>query len=259
MTAVTAAADRPRLDMGRVVKTTFGSIKRNIVVFGLFSAVLVAAPDSAIAWLGYVMKAAGASSDETSGVALLGRIVDLIASAVLTGALAYGVVEDLAGRRPAAIATFRAGLRNSAKVFGIKFLVGLVSVLAAILLIVPGVILALRWSMAAPAGVIEGVGVNEAINRSAILTRGNRWAILGLTVALFLLVLLFVFLVNFVIIVLQTLVAPGEFGGIATAVTSGVASGLLGMFLAAGSAVTYAELRSMSEGVLPDQLASVFD
>ncbi len=41
----------------------------------------------------------------------------------------------------------------------------------------PGVLLALRWSVAAPVLVLEGRGIPEAMGRSADLTRNRRWAV----------------------------------------------------------------------------------
>ena len=53
-------------------------------------------------------------------------------------------------------------------------------VAGAILLVVPGLILALAWSVAAIAMAAEGVGIREAFVRSAALTRGCRWKILSM-------------------------------------------------------------------------------
>jgi hypothetical protein len=52
---------------------------------------------------------------------------------------------------------------------------------ASLFLIVPGVILALRWSVAGPAVAIEGNGPFDALRRSGKLTSGHYWHILGLT------------------------------------------------------------------------------
>jgi len=52
----------------------------------------------------------------------------------------------------------------------VAFLVGL----ACIALIVPGVLLAIRWSLAVPAKVLENKSTGEAMSRSTELTHGNR-------------------------------------------------------------------------------------
>jgi membrane-anchored glycerophosphoryl diester phosphodiesterase (GDPDase) len=59
-------------------------------------------------------------------------------------------------------------------VIGLSFSIGFLVILACIALIVPGVLLAVRWSLAVPAMVLEGKGIGQAMSRSAELTMGNR-------------------------------------------------------------------------------------
>ena len=262
MTAVTAAAEAsPRLDMGRVVKTTFGAVKGNLVVFGLMSIVLIAAPMTVVEVLATAVSGSAVGSGAASAVNLLGRIVNVVGTCVLTSAVIYGTREQLAGRKPSLGRSIGMGWRDAAKVFGINFVTGFCIVLGLFLLLVPGVFLALRWSLAAPAGVVERLGANRAMARSAALTQNNRLRILGLAVALFLAVFI-AFLVVGVLMVLavSSIAAVDEAVGVLVEdACVGVAYALLWMFLGVGLTVTYAELRSMREGVLPDQLASVFD
>ncbi len=253
---MTSAETAPRLDMGRVVKTTFAALGGNLVVFGLLSMVLIGIPDGIVEWLGNLAKAK-ADSGAAGGFALLERLVDTIGTVVLTGALIHGANEHLAGRRAPVGESFRVGLRNSAKVFGINFISGLGVLLGLLLLVVPGVILALRWSVAAPAGVVERLTVGHAMERSAVLTKGNRWPILGLFTAL---------IIGFFAVALLFDLCAGFIGAfdagvesVASAVVGGLSNALLTLFLGVGPAVIYAELRSAREGVLPDQLASMFD
>lgn len=59
-------------------------------------------------------------------------------------------------------------------VIGFSFSVGFLVILACIALIVPGVLLAVRWSLAVPAMVLKDKGIGEAMSRSTVLTLGNR-------------------------------------------------------------------------------------
>ena len=54
--------------------------------------------------------------------------------------------------------------------------------LASLLLVVPGLILWARWSVALPALVIERTGVMESLARSRDLTQGRRWTVLGFVI-----------------------------------------------------------------------------
>jgi hypothetical protein len=61
-----------------------------------------------------------------------------------------------------------------AGVVGLSLLVGLAAGLACLLLIVPGVILFIMWSLAVPAKVLENKGVTDAMSRSSDLAK-NDW------------------------------------------------------------------------------------
>jgi uncharacterized membrane protein len=76
----------------------------------------------------------------------------------------------------------RSGLSRFWAIIGASILVSLGAGLGMALLIVPGVILALMWSAAIPSCVIERQGPIKCLGRSASLTKGHRWALLGLVV-----------------------------------------------------------------------------
>jgi Membrane domain of glycerophosphoryl diester phosphodiesterase len=59
-------------------------------------------------------------------------------------------------------------------VIGLTLAVGILVGLACIALIVPGILLAVRWSLAVPAKVLEGKDVGGAMSRSSELTKGSR-------------------------------------------------------------------------------------
>jgi hypothetical protein len=59
-------------------------------------------------------------------------------------------------------------------VIGLSLSVGLLVFLACLALVVPGILLAIRWSLAVPAKVLEGKDVGDAMSRSSELTRGSR-------------------------------------------------------------------------------------
>jgi hypothetical protein len=59
-------------------------------------------------------------------------------------------------------------------VIGMSLLIGLGVGAGLIALVVPGVLLALMWSLAVPAKVLENLGVTDAMSRSSDLTKGDR-------------------------------------------------------------------------------------
>jgi len=59
-------------------------------------------------------------------------------------------------------------------------------ILAGILLVVPGIFLAVRWSACVPALISERIGVIEALRRSFEETRGRFWPILAVLLIIYL-------------------------------------------------------------------------
>ena len=60
------------------------------------------------------------------------------------------------------------------RVIGISFAVAIGIGIGFLLLVIPGIYLALAWSLAIPVTVLEGGGLNATLNRSAHLTKGSR-------------------------------------------------------------------------------------
>lgn len=93
------------------------------------------------------------------------------------------VLED---RSPTGGDMLRQGFRFFAPMLAVQILYVLGMMAATLLLVVPGIILALMWMVAPSALVIERLGIVDAFKRSRALTKGHRWALLGLVVAYFL-------------------------------------------------------------------------
>lgn len=73
------------------------------------------------------------------------------------------------GGKPSVATSLQISLRLILPLIGLGILAGLGVVAGTFLLIVPGVILALMWSVAVPARVMEPIGVFDAFKRSAAL------------------------------------------------------------------------------------------
>jgi Membrane domain of glycerophosphoryl diester phosphodiesterase len=77
--------------------------------------------------------------------------------------------------RPAGIMDSFAKVKNRiASVIGLSFSIQFLVILACFALIVPGILLAVRWSLAVPAMILEKNGIRESMSRSTQLTEGNR-------------------------------------------------------------------------------------
>ena len=162
----------------------------------------------------------------------------------------YGAFEDMRGRPVDLMRSFQHASRRFLPVIGVAFLTTLLVGLAGLLLIIPGLILFKAWYVAIPACVVERLGPWTSLQRSAALTKGNRWKVARL------------------IIVLAVITGIGE--GLVAAVTAeaGMTIGLVAnliwsalvrAFSAILGVVIYHDLRVAKEGVDTDQIAAVFD
>ncbi|CAN5145309.1 hypothetical protein BH10PSE4_BH10PSE4_06490 [soil metagenome] len=266
------AAGSRNFDIGRVISMTFGVIGRNFVTFLVLALILGGVPKLLVA-LAQAPLTTGIDTGfgvERAGLWMAGALAMMIASFVLQAAIVHATVTDLNGRKVAIGESLAVGLRNCLPLIGLAILMGAGLMLGFVLLIVPGIILAVMWSVAVPAKVVERIGVFDAFSRSGDLTRGRRWPI-------FALILIYLVLGAILQSVIVAVCAP--FGAAAQSFTAtsfptqGFVQGLRqtqlittpiigtvsALISSAGAAALYYELRSSREGVGPEAMAAVFD
>ena len=172
----TLAYGGSQFDSGRVATRAAGVIRARWKTFGLLSLVLGVAPGVLFGDLPGLAPRTAASDL----LDLIGSLLILAASIVLDVALIHGTVEDLNGRTASSGDMLAVARRLFWPSVGLVLVSVLCICLGLVLLIVPGVLLALAWSAALPALVIEQRGVQASFRRSLELTRGRRAPILGL-------------------------------------------------------------------------------
>lgn len=110
-------------------------------------------------------------------------VADFALVVPLISALHVFAVEDVRqGREPDLASVGRRGVASLRVVSPAVFLSWLGITLGFIALIVPGVLLALRWAVVAQTGALGATGWRNALERSAGLTEGNRGHVFGLFV-----------------------------------------------------------------------------
>jgi hypothetical protein len=106
----------------------------------------------------------------TLAAAMLGVIAAAAAQAATVVA-----VSEVHLDRPATVKDSFVRVKDEiAGVIGLSMLVGLGVGVGLVLLIVPGILLALMWSLAIPVKVLENKGATDAMSRSSDLTKGDR-------------------------------------------------------------------------------------
>lgn len=247
-------AEPGKLELGPVIRETFGVLGRNFTSFAVLALILVGVPSLILGYL-QLQQAQSGALVPFSPLGLAAGLIGISTSAVLQGALIYGTVHDLNGRRAVVSDVLSTGLRSFLPLIGLAILSTLGIGLGFILLVVPGFMLLCAWIVATPALVAEKRDVFSCFGRSAELTRGNRWRIFGLLV-------LYGIVTMVVGLVIAGLMGAALLGGgsvaVLTLVVQVISNTLISLVGATGVAVLYVELRRAREGLGAESLAEVF-
>jgi hypothetical protein len=176
------------MSIGQILDRTFSIYKRNFVRF--LAIVAVVTVPLRLAYLGGVLALTGLSAQQgpeafpfdaaAVGVLVLGGLVLMLGNTLCNAALLRGVSQTYLGSSISVGEAYRKVLPKLLALIVAAFLVGLLTMIGFILLIVPGVIILLRFAVTVPAIVVEDVGATRGMGRSWRLAAGNTGKILGL-------------------------------------------------------------------------------
>jgi uncharacterized membrane protein len=164
------------LSTGELLDRTFSLYRSHFVLFlGIFALPHLAV--LAFQCVGFVFHSPTPQFTNvllTSLWSLVAGVFSIIVSAASQAATVVAVSQVHLDRPTSVTDSFLRVKDQIPGVIGLSLLIGLVVVLACFLLIVPGVLLAIQWSLAVPVKVLENRGVTDAMQRSADLTKGSR-------------------------------------------------------------------------------------
>jgi hypothetical protein len=113
---------------------------------------------------------------------LVALAIAVIINAILQAALLRGAALATVGDPVDINDSYRWGLRRFGSVLVVSLLVGLAVAIGFLLLIIPGIIFLVMFSVAVPALVVEGVRGTDAMRRSWNLVKGHFWHVFGVIV-----------------------------------------------------------------------------
>jgi len=181
------------LSTSELLDRTFHLYRNNFLVFAGIMAIpqlVVLALQLGTAGLIWEHSVAGIGA-----AALLATIIAGLAgylAAEISHAATIMAVSNLHLDRPATIGSAFSSARSSMfRVIVMSIMILIAVSIALIFLVIPGIYLALAWSLAIPVTVLEG-GWLKSISRSKTLTKGSRWRIL----LIYLLIILLSFVVS---------------------------------------------------------------
>ncbi len=257
-----------KFDIGQVIARTLSTLGGNLVSFFLLSFLFAGVPTILMQYGIQQLAMSGWIADWDPALIRLFPLMMgvgafflmLLPAYILIGAITHGAVVYLNGRRAGFAECLTTGLKRMLPLVALGLISTLAIGLGFLLLIVPGVMLATRWAVAAPALVAERVSIMGALGRSAELGRNNRWRIFWL----------------FVVWLILNAMIEGAFTGIMALLAGafmqfgeaaiwiylciyGVYAAIAAMIPAAGAAALYTELRTIKEGASTEDLAKLFD
>ena len=250
----TAAGREQQIDIGRVVSRGFEVIRRNAAPYIGVAVLLGGLP-------GFLLEFATLDAVETANPAAMflsplfwgAMLFSWLCGSVLQAALVRSSILDLGGRPADIGGSLTAALGLLLPLIGLAILTGIIMMIGFILLIVPGIIFYVIFSVAVPVLVEERPGVIGSMERSVALTRGSRWQVFGV-LAIF---VLFYMAVSMVLGVLGGVAGAGS--QIVQLIVSSVTGVAVSLVLAALLASLYVELRTVKEGATTESLAAIFE
>lgn len=231
---------------GKVLSRTFSVFFGNFVRF-MALALLVYSPY-------FMMLLVQEHMQISAGGRLVSATLPFVLSYLVTASMIYGVFQQLGGENVSLPDCMSVAAGRLLPVLLVAIIVTIATGIGFILLIIPGILVYLGLFVAVPVVVVEGAGVQQAIDRSRKLTHGRRGAIF--------LSLIVVFAIGSAVSLVghgitMTFEKPGI--GLASAVINTVTSAFTTAFQAVMAAVTYHDLRVEKEGVGLEDLMQVFE
>lgn len=193
----TAGAEPGHIDIGKVLRDGLDIYKRSAVTIWVVTLILIIP----VAIIRYFEQDTGSWL-----LGLIGGIAMLILELYLTGSLVK-VVQEAEEDGSAPVSTVGALIGSvTRKLFPLLIMGIIVAVcteVGFIFLIIPGLFVALIWSVCVPAMMVEDRGIFDSLGRSYNITNGNRWRMIGLAI-----VLLIIYAIIFIIAGLLAAISP---------------------------------------------------
>ena len=253
------------LDIGQALGRTFSPISGNAGTMLGVGALLAGVPAALVAALefdaaGGAIFAPGAQAAPFTPAYGAALLVQILLGLLAQAALIHTAVAYYRGRRIGFGEAFGIGVRHVLPLLVISILLTLGITLGLVLLVVPGLFLMVKWSVAIPAQVEESAGIIGSFKRSWALTAGSWWGIFGFVVLLLLVLLVAILLVSVVIGLavagLSLLGGPVALGAVVVLqIVLGTAQTVIG---AGAAAALYFGLRAGSEGSDAESLRETF-
>jgi|LGVE01.1.fsa_nt_gb hypothetical protein len=185
-----------------------GLFSSNISLFSLIILTIWLPGNIVINYLGYYVF----YGDDFSRLELVTVWIEWIFGPIYIGALIYALSRLKQYQMVTYTEAITVGFRNWGKLWRARFVAGLFVTLGLIALIVPGIILAIRYALIDSVVVLEGANASKSRKRSSELTAGKMWQIFGACVLFFSLSFIFAAMIYIPVGVMIELGFIGQLG-----------------------------------------------
>lgn len=247
----TLARLRP-MNIGDLFDAAFALYRDN---FGLFVGIVaVVAVPQTLANVFTALNTPGRGAEsrvffQTVSLTLLGIIVTFVLSQMATAALARAIAATYHGDQLSVKGTYTAvGVGGFITVFLAVLLAGIITALGFVLLLFPGIYLAIRFSFVTQVVVIERAGVREALRRSGGLVKGSWWRVFGILLLVSILTVILTGIIGAVAAAIFVLGHNSALGTILVQVVTGLARILIQPISLGVAVLLYYDLRIRKEG-----------
>jgi hypothetical protein len=176
----------------------------------------------------------------------LARIAGAVFEAMASAAVIYVVSERYMGRDVSAGQALGRVWARIWTIFITSLLYGLVVIIGLALFIAPGLYFACKYFAMMPAVVIEGLNATTSQKRSAQLTAGSKWRVLGLVIG--------AWFIYFIMLAIVTMIAQAVSSGMVTIVALRLLTATVYPFLGIIVTLLYYDLRIRNEGLDLDMM-----
>ncbi|HWE73915.1 MAG TPA: hypothetical protein VG328_12195 [Stellaceae bacterium] len=254
-TTAEIAEGTPDFRIGEVFRLTFSGLFGHFPKFLLLG--LIATLPTMVLTLvtGVTVSALGYVEPNVAGksplIKLAFYVIPLLCYPISQAAIYYGTLQGIRERPFRLGAGLLRALRRYFALLGTNLFYVVAFGVGLILLVIPGLMLAISLSLSFPICVVEGLGPKDSVNHSAALTKGHRWKIFG--------IFLVIVVTGAIAGSLTKIIFMALGGTIASTLMGSVCDAVVYAFNCIATAVIYHDLRALKEGVEIDRIAAVFD
>ncbi len=242
-----------KIEIFDVISTSFNVLIKNFVPFFILALIITAPP--LIINLFILPNISGIGVNGEYIISAGAGLIDFLFTYILTAALVYGTLLSIKGEKVTIGNALSHGLKRFLPILGIGFVLSILIMVASVFFFIPALIVVAIYIVSVPVTVVEKLGVFASMQRSADLTRGQRWRTFGIALVGLVIWMTPTFVIGFFLGATEN----SDFFLNEMPIIDYLYNSIGSAYFSVVVAVTYHKLRMTKEGLNLKDLAAVFD